>query len=57
MKIAKITPLYKSGDVHKLCNYLAISVLPVFSKFVEQIMYYSIYSHVTNNKLLYEKKN
>ena len=56
MKIAKITPLYKSGDVDKLCNYRPISVLPVFSKLLERIMYNRIYSHVTNNKLLYEKQ-
>ena len=47
MKIAKITPLYKSGDVDKLCNYHPISVLPVFSKLLERIMYNRIYSHVT----------
>ena len=56
MKIAKITPLYKYGDVVKLSNYRPISVLPVFSKFLERIMYTRIYSHVTNNKLLYEKQ-
>ena len=56
MKIAKITPLYKSGDVDKLCNYRPISVLPVFPKLLERIMYNRIYSHVTNNKLFYEKQ-
>ena len=32
LKIAKATPLLKSGDAENVTNYRPISVLPVFSK-------------------------
>ena len=32
MKIAKITPLFKSGETDSVSNYRPISILPVFSK-------------------------
>ena len=56
MKIAKITPLFKSGDTDKLNNYRPISVLPVFSKLLERIMYNRVYSHLINHQLLYERQ-
>ena len=34
LKIAKITPIFKSGDESLLTNYRTISVLPMFSKFI-----------------------
>ena len=52
MKIAKVTPLFKSGDVDKLCNYRPISILPVFSKLLERFMYNRICSRVINHKLI-----
>ena len=39
LKIAKVTPLFKSGDAENVTNYRPISVLPVFSKIFERIMY------------------
>ena len=56
MKIAKITPLFKSGDTVKLSHYRPISVLPVFSKLLERIMYNRVYSHLINHQLLYERQ-
>ena len=55
MKIAKITPLFKSGERDFVTNYRPISVLPVFSKILERIMCNRVYSHVFDNKLFYEK--
>ena len=39
MKIAKVNPLFKSGETDQLSNYRPISVLPVFSKLLERIMH------------------
>ena len=36
MKIAKITPLFKSGDTFSFYNYRPIGILPAFSKIMEQ---------------------
>jgi hypothetical protein len=32
MKVAKVVPLYKNGDVKKFNNYRPVSILPLFSK-------------------------
>ena len=56
LKIAKITPLFKSGETVLLNNYRPISVFPVFSKILERIMYNRVYKHISDNSLLYEKQ-
>ena len=56
LKIAKVTPLFKSGDQTDVSNYRPISILPVFSNFLERIMYNRIYNHLILNKLLYKKQ-
>ena len=56
MKIAKVKPLFKENETELVSNYRPISILPVFSKLLERIMYNKIYSHVTNNHLLYTKQ-
>ena len=38
LKIAKVTPTFKSGDKDNRSNYRPISTLPVFSKVLERIM-------------------
>ena len=39
MKIARVVPIFKSGDQTLFTNYRPISVLPFFSKFLERIIY------------------
>ena len=56
MKIAKVKPLFKSDEREIVSNYRPISILPVFSKLLERIMYNRIYSHVQDNHLLYNKQ-
>ena len=56
LKITKVTPLFKSGDVENVTNYRPISVLPVFSQILEIIMYNQIYKHLKHNKLLFDEQ-
>ncbi|XP_065679825.1 uncharacterized protein LOC136094139 [Hydra vulgaris] len=39
LKSAKIHPVFKKGDSSSICNYRPISLLPVFSKIFERIIY------------------
>ena len=39
LKIANVTPVYKSGDSKNLSNYRPISVLLCFYKMLQRIMY------------------
>ena len=54
MKIARIAPIYKSGDNKNVVNYRPISVLPYFSNILERIMDNRLYLYLTENNLLYE---
>ena len=56
LKIAKVSPVFKSGDTSLLGNYRPISILPVFSKILERIMYNRIYSFFENNDLFFDKQ-
>ena len=56
LKIAKVIPVFKAGDATNISNYRPISVLPIFSKVLERIMYNRVYNHLTSNGLLYENQ-
>ena len=56
MKIAKVTPIFKSGEKDDPGNYRPISVLPCFSKILEKIMYNRLYEYLTKNDILYKKQ-
>ena len=56
LKIAKVTPIYKTDDISNLSNYRPISVLSCFSKILERIMYNRLYQYLTENKILYHKQ-
>lgn len=53
LKIAKVTPLYKTGDRDKFSNYRPISVLPLFSKILERIVHNRVMKYFCDNKLLF----
>ena len=56
MKIAKVTPFYKSGKKNLMTNYRPISVLSCFSKILERIMYDCLYSYLNDNNLFFQKQ-
>ena len=45
-KIAKVLPIFKTGDPEKLANYRPISILPAFSKLYEKVVYNRIYRYL-----------
>ena len=49
-KTAKVTPIFKSGDKAKVENYRPVSLIPVFTKIFEKIMY-RILSTILQSKL------
>ena len=54
LKVAKVLPLYKSGDTNNVSNYRPNSILPIFSKLFEKLLYSRLknffdINHVINN--------
>ena len=45
LKIANVVPIYKSGDEMVFSNYRPVSVLPVFSKLLQRLVYNRLISH------------
>ena len=55
-KIAKVTPLPKSGNSKDVSNLRPVSILPLPSKLIEKIVHNRIYNHCNDNKLLDERQ-
>jgi hypothetical protein len=53
LKIAKIIPLFKSGNKHICSNYRPISILPFFSKIFERVMYNRLIDFIDRYNILY----
>ena len=56
LKIARITPIFKSGEKNLVNNYRPISVLSCFSKVLERIMHNRLYLFLLDNNILYDKQ-
>lgn len=56
LKIARVSPIFKTGDDSLLTNFRPISVLPCFSKLLERIMYNRLYKFLLEHNILYEKQ-
>lgn len=52
LKLAKVIPIYKSGDVDVFTNYRPVSLLPVFSKILERLFYKRLINYVNNCEIL-----
>ena len=53
LKVAKMFPLYKNGEKSQFNNYRPISLLPLFSKILERLMYDRLYAFLIKYELLY----
>jgi hypothetical protein len=56
MKIAKIRPVHKKCNRHEISNYRPISVLSIFSKIFEKMIYSRLVSFITKYKILTENQ-
>lgn len=57
LKIAQVTPIFKKGDKNKIENCRPISILPVFSKIVEKVIYNRIINFLNKHNLMFENQN
>jgi hypothetical protein len=56
LKLAKVIPIHKSNDHANVSNYRPISLLSVFSKIFERVVYNRIFDHLTKNNFFYPKQ-
>lgn len=56
LKIARVIPLYKSGDRNSINNYRPISLLPVFSKIFEKLIHARVTSFLDKHDVIYHKQ-
>ncbi len=52
MKIARVIPLFKSGDHRYFQNYRLVSVLPIFSKLLERVVFKRITNYIDKSSIL-----
>jgi len=51
-KVAKVTPIHKSGDTGQVDNYRPISVLSIVSKIIERAVHDQLYSYFVAHNIL-----
>jgi len=52
LKVAKIVPIFKSGDSQSMDNYRPISLLSVFSKILERVMCARLVTYLESNNII-----
>ena len=56
MKVAKVVPLYKSGDRSNASNYRPISLLPCLSKVIEKLIYSRLTNFLNKHSILHQNQ-
>ena len=56
LKISKIIPIHKGDSLFEMSNYRPISLLPIFSKILEKLMYSRVIDFIKRYKILYENQ-
>ena len=56
LKVAKVIPIFKSGDKHSFNNYRPVSILPQFSKILEKIFYNRLKGFIDKHEILVESQ-
>ena len=55
-KLAKIIPIFKKDDAMLCINYRPISLLSIYSKIFEKLIYSRMYYFLNKNNLIYDKQ-
>ena len=56
LKVAKVSPIFKVGNIEEVGNYRPISILPIFSKVLERIMYNRTYQYFKEIDMFFPKQ-
>ena len=56
LKVAKVYPFFKVGNIEEIGNYRPISVLPILSKVLERIMYNRTCQYFKENDMFFPKQ-
>ncbi|XP_065654575.1 uncharacterized protein LOC136081205 [Hydra vulgaris] len=56
LKLARVTPIHKKGDRSNISNYRPISVLSIFSKILERIIFNRVYNYFNYNNLFHDNQ-
>ena len=56
IKIAKVIPMYKKGTQDTLNNYRPISLLPIFNKLLEKLVFKRLMNFLNKFDILYDKQ-
>ena len=56
LKVANVSPIFKVGSIEEIGNYRPISVLTIFSKVLERIMYNRTYQYFKENAMSFPKQ-
>ena len=54
LKLARVVPIYKSGDKKEVSNYRPISVLSFYSKIFEKIMYEYVVEFMDKSEIIFK---
>ena len=57
LKIAKVIPIFKSGEKQTVNSYRPISLLSPFSKVIEKIIKVRLLSFIVRNDILFQRQN
>jgi hypothetical protein len=57
LKIAKVIPVHKKGDIRNINNYRPIATLSVFSKLLEKLVYNRVINFIEKNGLMTEAQH
>ena len=54
LKVAKVIPLFKTGNRNSVSNYRPISILPTLSKIFEKLIHKRIYEFLETHNIIYD---